>query len=77
MRFLKGDVLVPYLNVRFALLNLNAKYYEKFGRRDLEDVDINHFYSTLGDCSCQASILDRILQEDMDRVHHQSDNNVE
>ena len=28
MRFLKGDVLVYYLNIRFAFLNLNAEYYD-------------------------------------------------
>jgi len=70
MRFLKGDVLEPYLNVRFALLNLNAKYYEDFGRRDLEDVDLNRFYSTLIDCSCQASVLDRKLQDQLERAYN-------
>ena len=43
MRFLRGESLVYYLNIRFALLNLNAKYYEVKERRDVEDADLDKF----------------------------------
>lgn len=71
MRFLKGDVLVHYLNIRFALLNLNAKYYEIHGRRDIEDVDLNKFYSSLHECNCPASefqlLIEKVIEEENEK----------
>ena len=52
MRFLRGENLVYYLNARFALLNLEAKYYEMNATRDAEDANMNKFFSSLIDCSC-------------------------
>ncbi|MEM6737858.1 MAG: hypothetical protein AAF620_17500, partial [Bacteroidota bacterium] len=61
MRFLRGDTLVYYLNIRFALINLNAKYYELHSKRDVEDVNLNIFYSTLFNCDCPCSELQNFL----------------
>ena len=55
MRFIKGDKLVLYLNIRFALLNLEAKYYEVTGKRDVEDVDLNKFYRSMVSCTCRVT----------------------
>ena len=62
MRYLKGRILVNYLNVRFALLNLTTKYFETFGISDVEDVDLNKFYSNRISCHCQCSLHDRSQQ---------------
>ena len=61
MRFLRGETLVHYLNIRFALLNLNAKYYEKFAKQDVEDVNLNKFYSSLVPCNCAVSQFETVL----------------
>ena len=63
MRFLKGDVLIYYLNVRFSLLNLTALHYEKKGTADVEDVDLNKFYSELVPCNCNACKLKEMAEE--------------
>ena len=85
MRFLRGETLVHYLNIRFALLNLNAKYYEKFAKRDVEDVNLNKFYSSLVPCNCAVSQFETVLsnyenesdddgdQEDMQHQEEQND----
>ena len=62
MRFLKGDVLVFYLNIRFALINLIGLHFERKGSADVEDVDLNKFYSDIVPCNCRACILKVYLQ---------------
>ena len=63
MRFLRGESLVCYLNIRFALLNLNAKYYELKAKRDVEDVDMNKFYAELVPCNCACTQLDNYVTD--------------
>ena len=73
MRFIAGDKLVQYLNIRFALLNLEAKYYEVTGKRDVEDVDLNRFYGSIVPCSCRVthSFNDLITVMDTDLSTHE------
>ena len=73
MRFIAGDKQVQYLNIRFALLNLEAKYYEVTGKRDVEDVDLNRFYGSIVPCSCRVahSFNDLITVMDTDISTHE------
>ena len=55
MRFLKGTSLVRFLNIRFAMLNLVAKYYETYKKTDIEDADLESFFRSKNTvCDCQA-----------------------
>ena len=55
MRFLKGTLLVNYLNIRFELMNLCTKYTQDTGKTDVEDADLNNWYSDLVECSCSTT----------------------
>jgi len=52
VRFLQGANLVVYLNVFFALLNLQTALCEETGRRDIEDEDLQQFYNSTVRCTC-------------------------
>ena len=40
IRYVKGENLIPFLNIRFALLNIATRYLRKHATEDLEDADI-------------------------------------
>lgn len=61
MRFLRGENLVYYLNARFALLNLDAKYYEMNATRDAEDANMNKIFANLFDCSCATCTCEEAM----------------
>ena len=44
IRFVKGENLTPFLNIRFALLNVATRYRRKYQVDDLEDADLWAFY---------------------------------
>ena len=73
MRFLAGDTLVYYLNVRFALLNLQAKYSEDFNTKDLEDIDMDRFYAELLPCHCPTTEYENIRYEETDQENDHND----
>ena len=74
MRFLRGNLLVYYLNVRLALLNLTTIYCERTGKSDVEDIDLNEFYANLVQCNCTVKQLDDALNiEEYNRAHAQED----
>jgi len=52
MRYLRGDNLIPFLQIRFALLNLAALYQQKYGKSDMEDEDISSFCRDVSHCGC-------------------------
>jgi len=64
MRFLKGDNLIPFLRIRFALLNLAAHFRSTFNRRDVEDEDLTGFLQTLYECKCYLCRCRDIHHED-------------
>ena len=71
MRFLKGDVLIYYPNVRFALLNLHSYYFEANKSADVEDVDLNKFYSLQVPCNCLAC---RLMQQSNEETEKNDEN---
>ena len=77
MRFLAGDTLVYYLNVRFALLNLQAKYSEVLNTKDLEDIDLDRFYAQRLPCHCPTTEYENIRSAETDQetehVHNDSE----
>ena len=74
MRFSRGNLLVYYLNVRFALLNLTTIYCEWTGKSDVEDIDLNEFYANLVQCNCTVTQLDDALNiEEYNKEHAQRD----
>jgi len=52
MRYLKGTNLIPFLRIRFALLNLCAHFKGTFNRTDVEDDDLAEFLRNIYDCKC-------------------------
>jgi len=54
MRYLRGNNLVPFLQIRFALLNLAALYQQHFDNTDLEDEDLSSFLREIIHCSCYS-----------------------
>jgi len=75
MRFLSGETLVHYLNVRLALLNLNSKYYELHQKSDMEDANLEEFYASLFQCSCKTSLFlrdsNQLLQGNQEDLQHE------
>lgn len=52
IRYLHKSHYMVFLNIRFALLNLYAKYREKYARDDVDDEDIGAFFRSLSICPC-------------------------
>jgi len=75
MRFVAGETLVHYLNVRLALLNLNAKYYELHQKADMEDINVDEFYASLFQCSCRTSLFMRETS-DIIRENQEGDDTI-
>ena len=63
MRYLKGEALVVFLNVRFALLNLVSNYFETYKNKDIEDANLELFFQSVVDCDCQACRLANSFDE--------------
>lgn len=81
MRYLSGSNLFSFLQVRFALLNLNAIYMQEKNKTDLEDEDVEGFFKDLIDCNCDVCHLSTRLQQYQENaaelLHHNSDIEVE
>jgi len=54
IRYLRGENLVTYLNVFFALLNLQTILSLTCGRRDIEDENLQGFFASLQCCPCRG-----------------------
>lgn len=52
MRYLGTESLLPFLRVRFSLINLCALYQQTFNRSDLEDEDLTSFFHSVCACEC-------------------------
>lgn len=52
LRFVNGDLLVPHLSIRFALLNIATQYRREYGKDELEDEDLWAYFRTVIDCKC-------------------------
>ena len=57
-----------YLNVRFAFLNLNAKYFEINAAKDVEDANMNNFHASIINCTCLTCAYEHALQEAKERA---------
>ena len=81
MRFLTGKNLVYYLNIRFALLNLAAFYYEETCSRDIEDADLATFFTKRFKCSCHFCSIEQQItahsNSDSDSIHSNPDSATE
>lgn len=56
MRYLRGDNFVPYLRVRFALLNLKASFQALYSRADPEEEDLPQYYRDNVICTCEGCV---------------------
>lgn len=54
MRYIGGDNFVPFLKVRFALLNLSTEFRNKHNVQDIEDDDLHKFCREMFVCLCCA-----------------------
>ena len=52
IRYMKGEKLMPFLRVRFSLLNICACFKQQFTRTDIEDEDMTVFFNAMLPCSC-------------------------
>lgn len=54
LRYVNGDLLVPHLSIRFALLNIATKYRRVNGTDDLEDEDLWSYFKSSIQCNCEC-----------------------
>ena len=52
IRYVKGENLIPFLNIRFALLNIATRYRRQYATDDLEDADLWQFFRNTVQCAC-------------------------
>ena len=52
MRFMKPDLFLSYMTVRFAFFNLVSICAEVRGSTDVEDIDLTEFYNGIVHCPC-------------------------
>ena len=67
IRYVKGENLIPFLNIPFALLNVATRYRRQYATDDLEDADMWEFFKSSVTCVCHMCTLEgaqSILQRD-------------
>ena len=62
IRYVKGENLIPFLNIRFALLNIATRYRRKHATEDLEDADIWAYFKDTVMCSCDMCTVKGAMQ---------------
>lgn len=73
IRYTGADNLIPYLNIRFALLNIETRYRTEHNTDDLEDEDIWHFYKNNIDCCCSSCDIPGAIERHRRGVHDYRD----
>ena len=52
LRYVSGENFIPYLNIRFALLNIATRYRKMHQIEDLEDEDLWKYFKEVVECEC-------------------------
>lgn len=64
MRYLGSDNLIPFLQIRFALLNIAALYQQRYDVSDMEDENLTSFLCEIVSCDCACCQVIRTPDED-------------